>query len=258
MALLTKSKKPHCILCEVPVKELFLEKRGYTYYRCGKCQGIFVWPIREQTYYLDSDTYLKNMEVYTGMIDANGQRWMIDQFERLYRDVMEREGRGAYLEIGAGIGYLTLFALARGWDASAIETSEEAVDFGKKNLKVDISQSTIEDFETDKTFDAIVMVEVLEHFLNPASALEAIKKLSKRWSFLFGTTPNTDSSHWKQSEQDIYQPEDHIFLFNKRSLERLADQIGIKRLTVEYFGGGKNHDSNLMYAGIIENKDAAN
>lgn len=249
-------RKPTCIVCRLPTGKLFLKKRGGKYYRCGQCQGIFVSPVREQTYYLDSDTYLKDMDLYTGRIDPHGQRWMIEQFERLYQDVMEREGRGSYFEIGAGIGYLTLFALSRGWDASGIETSKMAVEHGKKNLKVDLKHSTIEDFKTDKAFDAVVMVEVLEHFLDPAAALEAIRNISKRWTFIFGTTPNTDSDHWKGSEQDIYQPEDHIFLFNKPSLTNLADKLGIQKLTIEYFGGGKNHDSNLMYAGILENKNA--
>lgn len=245
------------MVCQHSDNKVFLKKRGDTYYRCSGCTGTFVWPVREQDYYLGSDTYLKNVDLYTDGVDPIGQRWMIEQFERLYKEVMEREGRGSYFEIGAGIGYLTLFALARGWEASGIETSEMAVEFAQKNLRMDIQQSTVEDFKTKKTFDAIVMIEVLEHFRNPVVALEAIRKLSNRWTFLFGTTPNTDSKHWGKSQQDIYQPEDHIFLFNKQSLERLGEKIGFLRLNIEYFGSGKSHDSNLMYAAIIENKDAS-
>ena len=96
------------------------------------------------------------------------------------------------------------------------------------------------------------MVEVLEHFLDPAKAIQALKPLAKPKTFLFGTTPNTDSLHWQKSKQDIYVPDDHIFLFNEYSLRRLAEKVGIKKLTVELFGSGEKHDSNLMYAGVVE------
>ena len=100
-------------------------------------------------------------------------------------------------------------------------------------------------------YDAIVMVEVLEHFIDPVKALSAIKRFSTGRTVLFGTTPNTDSLHWKESKQDIYVPEDHIFLFNSRSLTYLADKTDMKELTIEYFGSGKNNDSNLMFCCVI-------
>lgn len=243
---------PVCHLCKISQSTHFMKKGKFDYYRCRNCDGIFAWPLKAQKFYLRTDTYLSDPLEYAKIINPEGQRWMIEQFERLYAKTMDTDQKGNFFEVGAGAGYLVLFALARGWEASGIETSKPAVRFARDYLRVPIEHSTIEDYKTDKRFDAVAMVEVLEHFLGPVEAIESLKPLAKAKTFLFGTTPNTDSEHWKSSDQDIYIPDDHIFLFNDYSLRRFAQKAGVKNLAVEVFGSGKNHDSNLMYAGIIE------
>jgi len=245
---------PVCLICEVPAKNVFRAIGKFKYYRCSTCTGIFVHPVKEQSFYLSTETYLTNAETHLqNDVDLRGTRWMIEQFERLYISKTQLESKGSFLEIGAGTGFLTLFALARGWNAKAIETSKSAVEFASKMLKIDILESTIETYKTTKKFDAILMVEVLEHFRDPMNAIKLITKLTTGHTILFGTTPNTDSQHWINSKQNIYVPEGHIFLFNEKSLKIFADKSGIKDLTIEYFGSGKLHDSNLIYCGVISN-----
>jgi SAM-dependent methyltransferase len=250
--LKSAASQPTCLVCEQPTKKVYLVKDGGTYYVCKHCRGVFVWPVRQQEYYLGTDTYLKDMSLYTGRINPYGQRWIIEQFERLYSQLTGSSEKGAFFEIGAGTGFLNLFALARGWEASGIETSAPAVKVARDHMRTVVDHSTLETYMTDKKFDAIVMVEVLEHFIDPVAAIEHLRRFAKQRTVVFGTTPNTDSLHWQQSDQDIYQPEDHIFLFNKESLQRLAQRTGLKDLTIEYFGGGDEHDSNLMYAAMID------
>lgn len=243
---------PVCHLCKVSRSSHFLQKGDFTYYRCRTCDGVFVWPLKTQAFYLNTDTYLSDPNQYAGMINPYGQRWMIEQFERLYKQTMDTPHKGSFFEVGAGAGYLALFALARGWEASGIETSKPAVQFARDYLRVPIEHSIIEDYKTDQRFDAIAMVEVLEHFLDPVAAITSLRPLAKTRTFLFGTTPNTDSDHWRVGTQDIYVPDDHIFLFNEYALRRCAEKAGVTDLTVEVFGSGAKHDSNLMYAGVIQ------
>ncbi len=245
------SDKPVCDLCNITSNTVDRKVGKYTYYRCLKCTGVFAHPKKTQEFYLGNETYLHDVKTYASHIDPYGQRWMIEQCERLYEQKLPPLRRGSFFEIGAGAGYLTLMALARGWQASGIETSKQAVEYANDNLRVDIKHSTIEEYDPKKTFDAIALVEVLEHFLSPLEAFNAIKRLCGEYTFVFGTTPNTGSLHWQKSEQDIYQPKDHLFLFNEKSIRHFAEKAGIKELTVELFGSGDEHDSNLMYAGIM-------
>jgi 2-polyprenyl-3-methyl-5-hydroxy-6-metoxy-1,4-benzoquinol methylase len=176
---------------------------------------------------------------------------MAEQLERLWVSKLGTLERGRLLEIGAGTGFFELVALARGWEVEGIELSEGAVEFARKYMHVPIKQSTIEEYTSSHLFDAIVMIEVLEHFRDPLEAIRSLKKLSTGHTLIFGTTPNTDSKHWLTSQQNIYVPEDHLFLFNTKSLQLFADKAGIYDVSIEYFGSGENNDSNLMFAGII-------
>lgn len=248
----TGSSAPCCLVCDQISNTVFLKKGEHTYYRCRNCRGVFVWPVQPQQFYLESDTYLKDVYLYTSRINPYGQRWIIEQFERLYGEKSGTPERGSFLEIGAGTGFLTMFALARGWQARGIETSASAVKVARDHMRLDVDLSTLEQYQDKRRYDAIAMVEVLEHFINPLHAIEHLRRFAKGRTVLFGTTPNTDSEHWDSDEQDIYQPEDHIFLFNKHSLEAFAEKAGIRNMSVELFGSGKEHDSNLMYAGVIE------
>jgi len=242
-----------CIVCKNDECEVFLNVDSYTYYRCKKCSGVFANPIHERKFYLDTKTYLNNPKKYTKNINLYGQRWMIEEFEKFYEQKKGNLNRGKFFEIGAGVGFLELFALARGWNTKAIEISGDAVKFAQDYLRVDIEQSTIEDYKDGVKYDAVVMVEVLEHFTDPLQAVEHIRKICKpEGTIFFGTTPNTDSAHWKKSKQNIYVPDDHIFLFNKKSLKIFAEQADIENMTIQFFGSGDRHDSNLMFAGVIK------
>lgn len=246
------TSEPTCSICLVTRADYFLGKGNFTYYRCRKCDGVFVWPVKEQNFYLKTDTYLTDPLFYADRVDPYGQRWMAEQHDRLYQQKMQGRPKGSFFEVGAGAGYLSLFALARGWQVAGIETSKPAADFARRYLRVPIDHGIIETYKQDKKFDAIAMVEVLEHFVDPVKAMQALKKFAKKRTFLFGTTPNTNSEHWRHSKQDIYAPDDHIFLFNEQSLRKFAYKVGIQDLSVEFFGSGDEHDSNLMFAGVLE------
>ena len=241
---------PVCHVCGDKRSTHFLKKGKFDYYRCRNCDGIFVWPLRSQDFY-GNDTYLKDPTIYAQGINLQGQRWMIEQFERLYRDIMQTPHKGSFFEVGAGAGYFTLFGIARDWEAAGIETSADSAKFARDYLRVPVEEAFIESYDSIKKYDAIVMVEVLEHFLDPVKAIDALRPLAKEKTLIFGTTPNTDSDHWRTGDQDIYVPEDHIYLFNDYSIRRFAERAGIKDFTVELFGSGDKHDSNLMYAGVI-------
>src|SRR5690349_18454469 len=129
---------PVCHMCGEMRSTHFMKKGKFDYYRCRNCDGIFVWPLKKQDFYLATETYLSDPIEYSSRIDPEGQRWMIEQFERLYADVMQTPHKGALFEVGAGAGYLTLFALARGWVVGGIETSAPSAKFARDYLRVPI------------------------------------------------------------------------------------------------------------------------
>lgn len=218
------------------------------YYRCNTCQSTFVHPIKELEDYLNHKTYLTNPEDYINLIDPKGFIFLLDKFEHEYSKQINRN-KGNLLEIGAGVGYFMFMAYARGWNVEGLETSKPSADWANKYLRMDVKNSIIEDFSTTQKYDAIVMIEVLEHLRDPKRSLTKISEISKTPSLIFGTTPNTDSRYWNK-DRDIYDPNDHIILFSRKTLQSLFDELKIDLVSIDYFGGDKG-DAHLMFSGIM-------
>lgn len=234
---------PQCTLCgseSQPYKDI------QSYYRCQSCEGVFVWPVQNQSFYLESETYLSDPEVYTSLIDPKGFRFLIGHFEKHFQ---EKTGqlRGSVLEVGAGVGFAMFMLMSRDWDVAGIETSKAAAEWGNKYLRMPIQTSTIEDYDTTKHYDSIIMIEVLEHFLSAEDATTSFKKFLKPGGVVFGTTPNVYSACWNE-QRGIFAPSDHIFLFGEKSLQVLCKKIHARNLSIDYFGTAEHPDSNFMFS----------
>lgn len=236
--------KIKCILCNStdssPIKE------NTNYRRCSNCKGVFLFPIKEQEYYLNEFNYLTDPETYISLIDPKGFRFLIGHFEKHFKNKTGKE-RGSVLEIGAGVGYASFMLFSRDWDVEGIETSSPSAEWGRKYLRMPIHNGIIEKFEPKKKFDAVFMVEVLEHFISPKKAIQAIEKMAQKDCLIFGTTPNVDSNYWK-IHPEVFNPNDHIFLFNKNSLKFLCRSTKGKDLSIGYFGTKKHNDSNMIFS----------
>jgi 2-polyprenyl-3-methyl-5-hydroxy-6-metoxy-1,4-benzoquinol methylase len=220
----------------------------HSYHKCAQCRGVFVYPRRDQSYYINHKTYLTDPEDYIKLIDPKGFIWLLGKFEEAYNKKIGTR-KGNMLEVGAGVGYFMMQAFAREWNVEGIETSKAASDWANKYLRMDVHNTTIEDFASTKKYDAIVMIEVLEHFLDAKKALYSTKKCVNGKALLFGTTPNTESKYWNK-ERNIYDSNDHIFLFSKKTIGMLFSELEIDSLSIEYFGGDKG-DAHIMFSGII-------
>lgn len=239
---------PRCDVCASKKSTLFRKVGKHTYQTCSKCGTIYL-TTRELNLQKKRETYLENPEAYLDIINPHGTRYMAGCVDAAYASKIGQE-KGKLLEIGSGLGHLSYMLFSRDWDVSCLELSQDAADWSEKVFKLPTHTTPIEQF-TEKNFKAFVMVEVIEHLYAPYDALAQIRKLAAKDSLLFGTTPNIDSEHWKISEQDIYQPHDHIVLFSKLSLTMLLKKAKLRDITIEYFGMGHKNDSNLMFSARI-------
>lgn len=239
-----------CDVCGSRKKELFLKIGKHQYEKCLKCGTIYLATRNLNLTKKRDHTYLENVDAYLSIINPHGVRYMAGNIDHAYATKIGSE-KGKLLEIGAGLGYLSYTLFARDWDVTSLELSSEAIKWSEKVFKLPVEEVKIEDYKQGG-FKAFVMVEVIEHIYNPLKALKHIKTISAGKALLFGTTPNIDSEHWKSGEQDIYQPHDHIVLFNKKSLTRLLKKAGYKKISISYFGTGEKFDSNLMYSAVIK------
>lgn len=246
---------PKCDVCSSKEHALFQKIGEHIYVRCQRCGTIYLTTRHLNLKDKVDNTYLENPEEYLNIIDPEGTRFMAGSVDHAYNTKIGRS-KGRLLEIGSGLGHLSYMLFSRDWDVHSLELSDKAVDWSSKVFKLPVFATKIEDYSAE-SFDAFVMVEVLEHLYDPLKALKKIASLGAKNSLLFGTTPNTASKHWpikkiKGNRQDIYVPDDHIVLFNKESLHELLTKAKFKNITIDYFGGGAKHDSNLMFSAVIK------
>lgn len=98
-------------------------------------------------------------------------------------DMITKNSWETVLDVGCKDGYLALTAARMDKEAvgidPAIDAIEEAKNRAKKipDKKVSFDAVRIEDYITDKHFDAVVLLDVLDRILDPKAVMKKCKKL---------------------------------------------------------------------------------
>jgi SAM-dependent methyltransferase len=92
--------------------------------------------------------------------------------------------------------------------------------------------------EPEASFDAISMIEVLEHLPDPVAPLALASRLLKPGGLLLLTTGNLDSpvARRRGIQYRYCAPEIHVSLFDPRCLARLYRRVGLEPHSVRYHG----------------------
>ena len=146
----------------------------------------------------------------------------------VYKALRERGAR-TVLEAGCGLGYLT-YALDRGgYDVRGIDVSEQAVEQAKRAYGDLYETASVESYaqSSQRKFDAIVMVELIEHLEDPITVVRNAVRLLSPGGSLILTTPNrTFYGFDRPWSTDL--PPLHLWWFSEDSIERLAGHVGHK------------------------------
>lgn len=139
----------------------------------------------------------------------------------------------AFLEVGAGWAYASRIASSRGWSVDAIEYSPSCVSSLKLALPLEsiVWQGSFESFyqHTEKTYDAILMSQVLEHALDPAEWLSYAYQLLRPGGCLIVAVPQFKGIYGFLGVRDPYiTPPEHLNFFTRRSLGLLATRLGFE------------------------------
>jgi 2-polyprenyl-3-methyl-5-hydroxy-6-metoxy-1,4-benzoquinol methylase len=117
------------------------------------------------------------------------KRALIRAFHEKAIELINRAGPTTILELGCGEGFV-LSALADAGikaELTGVELSERAVRTARERLG---DRATIEHrdarelIEDGRSFDMVMMLEVLEHIPNPAQMLPILERLSSGWLLL--------------------------------------------------------------------------
>ena len=150
-------------------------------------------------------------------------RMVLKRIEKLKR-------RGKLLEIGCANGLFLDEAKKSGWETYGIEPSKWAANHAKQTLGLNVTQGTIEDAQyPERTFDAVVMLDVIEHLNSPKSALEKARSLLKNDGILYLSTPDISSVTSKLLKSKWWGINKyHYFCFSRKTLTDLLNVCNFK------------------------------
>jgi SAM-dependent methyltransferase len=160
-----------------------------------------------------------------------------------------------FLEIGFGAGTIIRAAARAGWNVAGVEMSTAAVEVLRaKHPEFDLRCGSVESqvFDGD-SFDAIAVVEVIEHVVDPAPLLAEAARLLRPGGVAWVTTPSLNSISWKilGLEWSMVAPPDHLEIYSITGVRRLLDSCGltVRRIDtlganpyeiISYFRNGRN------------------
>ena len=144
------------------------------------------------------------------------------------------EHGGSLLEIGCGNGDFLHGMRELGWNVAGVELDAQSVAIARKR-GLDVYHGTVENILLPKSsFSAIVMNHVIEHLIDPLSALKACYDLLRPGGQIIITTPNPASlghrlfkSNWRGLE-----PPRHIHLFCPASARLCIEKAGFVNYSI--------------------------
>lgn len=176
-----------------------------------------------------------------GGIKANAELdWLAKTWWLDIRDVLEEIHFGQVdrnlLDFGCGPGNFASFISQEGWRTIGIEPSDEAADVARNTLGATVYESldACRMSEGDIRFEAVTLLNVLEHVQDPSLILQTLKGVLKDGATIVIRVPNdfTILQHAAQQKLDakpwwIAIP-DHIHYFNFESLTNFLTMHGFE------------------------------
>ncbi len=172
---------------------------------------------------------------YVEMVDPdylkeeNGRR---AQARIILSRISKHKKHGKLLDIGCGPGFFLDEAKKQGWQVQGIDLSQWAADYAKKHFDIDVSRGSLTETPyADRSFDVIVMLDVIEHVTDPKETLQSARRLLKNDGVLYLSTPDIDSFMSRALRARWWGINKyHLFYFSKPTLGRLFDTVGFKKI----------------------------
>jgi 2-polyprenyl-3-methyl-5-hydroxy-6-metoxy-1,4-benzoquinol methylase len=160
--------------------------------------------------------------------EAEGRRELFSWVLRTMTGFFVRGDR--LLEIGSNVGLFLDTARAHGWRARGIEPSRWAVEVGRERFGVDIEEKPLEQLdESAASADAVVMLDVLEHLVDPLDALRRLRPLLDDEGLLVVSTINLAGLHARvRRERWPWLIRPHLHYFKPATLQALLGNAGFR------------------------------
>lgn len=228
-----------CRVCGRDRFTVWGEKAGQILYKCQNCGLVFFFPYPklEELNAFYNDSYHKNRN-YDGEGDAGLKRKLM-----YAQDIKDLEtiipSRGRILDVGCAEGLFLSF-LDDSWEKHGIDCSEYAV--RKANAKKGVRAYVKDLLEMpEQHYDVVHFRGVIEHLLDPLSAVkEASKRLKPGGFLVLSNTPNSSGivPLLYRGRFRLVLPNEHLHYFEHKTIRIMGAKGGFRlhKFKFPYFG----------------------
>lgn len=224
-----------CVVCGIATRQSWqYEKWGYDIFRCQRC-GHGTTRIDEmfdpQSLYTSDYFQGCRRDGYANYVGS--ERVLKAEFRRVVRHLIDRIGSGGrILEVGCAFGFF-LDVASEYFEAVGVEVSPDAVASCRdRGLEVYQSELTREFLDRHGPFNAVVMLDVIEHLPDPARSLELAYQSTLGGGCVVITTGDwgaplsrATGPHWR-----LMTPPQHLHFFTRSSLTALLERVGYRQI----------------------------
>lgn len=222
-----------CAGCKATGIRPWLEARGGHYVVCTSCGLVRTDPLPFET---ELEARAEYWSEKHHLREDKLQRQFDPVFQRMaYGKVLRKlrpyQRNGRLLEIGCAAGAFLDAAQRERWRPSGVELSKSASAYAREQRGLDVHAGTLADTNFDaESFDAVVMLDVIEHVFQPSDLVAAVHALLRPGGALLMMTPNIRSlgARTQKSAWEAYTPDDHLWLFHRGTLGSLCEHNGFR------------------------------
>lgn len=210
--------------------------------RCASCSVMFSYP-------LPSPEALRQCYA-SEYLDAKGKPAGYFNYVRDIGPARLRDGHdlgaslsfipGRLLEIGCCTGhFIKGVADTSNWEVQGLEISEEAAEYGRTRLGVDITVGNIEEIELPENhYDIICVNDVLEHLVDPQAALVKMHRALKPDGRIHLVLPDGrfDVLPFVREARAggiLTSPHWHLFFFPRAVIRKTLENTGFRVMSAE-------------------------
>lgn len=193
-----------------------LDKYWADYLRCRNCHFVFT---KDVTWLADAYSEAINT-ADLGLVGRNIR--LSYSLTLLIKAFLNRNGK--FLDYGGGYGLLV--RIMRDYGLNFFRFDEYCQNLFAKGFDAELPPENAK-----PEFELLVAIEVFEHLLDPVSEVQKMMRFSKNIFFATETLP--DDREVRPGEWSYYGMEhgQHIAFFTRRSLEILAEKVGLNYAT---------------------------
>ena len=201
--------------------------------RCERC--ALTWahpqPADDELAAVYDEHYYEQFGFVEGGMHEALERTKRATYGRMLASLEKHVRVGKIIDVGCGLGYSVKEAKARGWDAIGLDPL--AAEDPEKLPGRKVIRGTLEDAELPTPFDAVTLIDVIEHVRDPVETIRRASELLTDAGFLLLATNDISSPAGKlMGPRWTHLHRAHLWFFTPETLRSMTEQAGLEVIEV--------------------------